>query len=394
LPARFSDIPSREAASRKNVREESYCNLIMPGIPTRGRFLQRTRRAQKVMVLDLGFLGDTIHTLPALWLVRQAYPQAELHMAVAEHVISLMDCVPWLDRVWGYPRFPKHATLRQNLQIVARLRRERFDVLINLNGSDRSSWLTFFSGARERLGRIPRDGGPPFWRRMFTEIVEHSSLVEPSYVQKCRCLEQAGFPHSPAEFHVEIEPDHLQAAGIMPADAGTYFHISPFTTADNRELSPEQLLQVIRLLESEFPEKRWVFSGAPTERERRKMQALLGGMRHKPWKIFPGELNLAQLAAVIQRSALHLSGDTGTLHLALMTGAPSVSWFRPNPGMKAWIPAGTGYQTIVGATGPDAQYLLGIETGELVRAVSTILKRAAPQVPPGTADVARRRSIT
>ena len=67
------------------------------------------------MVLDLGFLGDTVHLLPALWMVRQAYPQAELHCAVAEHVTSLMECVPWVNRVWGYMRYPRHATLRENL---------------------------------------------------------------------------------------------------------------------------------------------------------------------------------------------------------------------------------------------------------------------------------------
>src|SRR5437899_12930329 len=147
---------------------------------TQVAFLQRTSDARKVMVLDLGFLGDTVQTLPALWLVRQAYPQAELHFAVEQNVTSLLECAPWVDRVWGYRRFPKHATLRQNLAIVARLRREKFDVLINLNGSDRSSWLTFFSGAGERLGRLPRDGGPLFWRHMFTEFVEPASLCDPS----------------------------------------------------------------------------------------------------------------------------------------------------------------------------------------------------------------------
>ena len=131
--------------------------MARPDIKT---FLQRTRAAKKVMVLDLGFLGDTVHLLPALWMVRQAYPQAELHVAVSTHVTSLMDCVPWINRTWGYMRFPRHATLRENFQMVAALRREKFDVLINLNGSDRSSWLTFLSGARERLGRVPDDGGP------------------------------------------------------------------------------------------------------------------------------------------------------------------------------------------------------------------------------------------
>jgi len=325
------------------------------------------------MVLDLGFLGDTVHLLPALWKVRQAYPQAELHAAVAEHITSVMGCLPWVDRVWGYARFPKHATLRQNLQMVARLRREAFDVLINLNGSDRSSWLTLLSGARARLGRRPRDGGPPFWRWMFTDFIRYQAATEPVYVQKCRCLELAGFPGGPPEFHVQISAAHLEAARITPAESGTYFHLSPFTTADKKELSPAQFTEVIGRLEEQFPEKRWVLSGAPTERERKKMQALVAGLRRPPWRVFAGELNLVQLAAVIQHSALHLSGDTGTLHLALMTGVPSVSWFRPGPGINVWAPSGDRHRTIVGKAESEAAALTGIDSGELIRAVAEVL---------------------
>ena len=328
------------------------------------------------MVLDLGFLGDTVHLLPALWMVRQAYPQAELHAAVADHIISLMACLPWVNRAWGYPRFPKHATLRQNVQMVARLRKERFDVVINLNGSDRSSWLTFLSGAPARLGRRPRDGGPPFWGRMVTEYVHYNSTTEPVYLQKCRCLEQAGFPFTQAEFHAQIDPVHLETSGINAADAGTYFHLSPFTTADKKELAPEQLAELIGALESRFPEKRWVVSGAPTERERRKMEALVAGLRRKPWKVFAGGLNLVQLAAVIQHSAAHLCGDTGTLHLALMTGAPSISWFRPGPGMRAWAPEGNRHRTLVGTADTEEGALRGVDTNELVRAVAEVLGTA------------------
>src|SRR5208282_838211 len=142
--------------------------------------------------------------------------------------------------------------------------REKFDVVINLNGSDRSSWLTFFSGARERLGRVPGDGGPLFWRQMFTAHVECPPTQEPVYLQKCRCLAKAGFPFVQPEFCVEISPENLRAAEISKADAGTYFHISPFTTADYKELSPAQLAEFIAALAKKFPEKKLVMSCAPT----------------------------------------------------------------------------------------------------------------------------------
>ena len=349
----------------------------MAAIPAQGGFLERTRGATKVMVLDLGFLGDTVHLLPALWIVRQAYPKAELHAVVAEHVLSLMACVPWVDRAWGYPRFPKHATLFQNLRMVARLRKERFDVLINLNGSDRSSWLTFLSGAPARLGRRPRDGGPPFWDRMFTDFVQYNSATEPVFVQRCRCLEEAGFTFTQAEFHAQIDPVLLQAAGIMMADAGTYIHLSPFTTADKKELSPGQIDELIEVLGIRFPEKRWVLSGAPTERERGKMATLVARLRRKPWRVFDGGLNLVELAAVIKHSAVHLCGDTGTLHLALMTGTPTVSWFRSGPGTQVWIPAGDLHRTIFGTAGEEGTALQGVKTDDLATAVAKVL--AAPR---------------
>jgi len=337
------------------------------------QFYARTRTARKVMVLDLGFLGDTVHLLPALWMVRQAYPQAELHAAVAAHITSLMDCVPWVDRTWGYMRYPRHARLRENIQMVWALRREKFDVLINLNGSDRSSWLTFLSGARERLGRVPDDGGPPFWNRMFTARVRQPSDQEPVYVQRCRCLEQAGFPAPPPEFHAQVDPAHLAAAGISPTDRGNYFHLSPFTTADYKELPPEQLAELIRALGEAFPAQKLVLSCAPERRELEKMEKLLAGLPQKPWRVFAGNLNLLQLAAVIQASALHFCGDTGTLHLALMTNTPTVAWFWPNPARSAWLPAGEKHRALVGTNPPEAAHLAGISTAGLVAAAQTVL---------------------
>lgn len=353
--------------------------------PDTKTFLERTRTAKKVMVLDLGFLGDTVHLLPALWMVRQAYPRAELHCTVAEHVTSLMECVPWVNRVWGYMRYPRHATLSENLRMVSRLRRERFDVVINLNGSDRSSWLTFLSGARARLGRQPDDGGPPFWRQMFTAHVQHSFWDEPIYVQRCHCLEKAGFPFTRPEFQVAIDPANLRAAQISDADRGTYFHLSPFTTADYKELSPAQFVELIAALAKTFPQIKLVLSCAPTAREKTKMAELLALLPQKPWRWFAGNLNLMQLAAVIQHSALHLCGDTGTLHLALMTGTRSVSWFWPNPGIRVWVPAGERHRTVMGTNEAGATYLGNVQTGALIQAAQAVL---------GAAETVKRDATT
>jgi len=342
-------------------------------------FYASTRAARKVMVLDLGFLGDTVHLLPALWVVRQAYPQAELHVTVAAHITSVMDCVPWVDRVWGYMRYPRHATLRENLSMVARLRRAKFDVVINLNGSDRSSWLTFLSGASARLGRRPDDGGPLFWKRLFTAHVSHPFAEEPVYLQRCHCLEKAGFPFARAEFHTAVNPAGLGAAEIGADDH--YIHLSPFTTADAKELPPAQLAELIRQLGEKFPHLKIAVSCAPTPRERGKLAELLALLPQRPWRVLAGNLNLVQLAAVIQHSRLHFCGDTGPFHLAVMTRSPTVAWFWPNPGMKQWLPEGKQFRVFVGKHEPGGRFLSGIATADLIVAAA---ESVAMSLPPGT----------
>jgi heptosyltransferase-3 len=336
----------------------------------KGNFFERTRDAKKVMVLDLGFLGDTVHLLPALWTIRQSYPRAELHAAVAAHIAPFMDCVPWVNKIWGYMRYPRHATMRENFEMISNLRREKFDVLINLNGSDRSSWLTFFSGAHERLGRVPENGGPPFWKQMFTAHVECPHHGEPVYLQKCRALALAGFPQMPPEFHVEI------SAANLPKDFSAsekYFHISPFTTADYKELPPEQLVELLGALEKKIPKTKIVLSCAPTEREKNKMAALLDLLPQKPWRVFSGDLNLAQIAAVIKYGALHFCGDTGTLHLAAATRTPTVAWFWPNPALPEWQPRGEMFRVIVVKINPEKKFLDTIATNDLLREAETAL---------------------
>ena len=151
---------------------------------------------------------DMVHSLPALWwCVRPARRRDWFGSGKAHRIVPGMRAMG--GPLWGYPRFPRHATLRKSRHVQ---RMRRVDALINLNGSDRSSWLTFFSGARERLGRAPRGGDAFFWRLRFTETVKHPYSPEPIYVQNCRCLEKVGFPSSPPEFHVEIQPAHLAAA--------------------------------------------------------------------------------------------------------------------------------------------------------------------------------------
>ena len=335
-------------------------------------FYDESRFARRVMLLDLGFLGDSIHLLPALRVLRQAYPEAELHVMVSEHVTKIMEVAPWVDKVWGYPRFPRGPKWYQDFGRIRRLRAANFDAVINLNGSDRSSILTGLSGARWRLGRRPEDGGPAFWSTMFTHIVEHPYKTELISTQRWHCLKKAGFPGAQPEVHPEI-PEAARRSVREKADgAGGWIHISPFTTEDYKELPPGQIAEVLDQLHRRFPGEKIILTCSGHVREQTKMFALLAALNFQPWRVFAGELDLLELAALLQSSRLHLGGDSGGLHVAWMTGVPTVTWFRRYDGLPDWQPVGDRYRSVIGER--TSEGLTDIRTPQIVAMAEDLLK--------------------
>lgn len=319
------------------------------------------RSCRKLLVLDLGFLGDAIHLIPSLWMIRSALPDVRLDVMIADHIKSIFDLTPWLNNVIGYPRFPVGPKWYEDIGRVRYLRKQKYDVVINLNGSDRTSILTYLTGAKFRLGRIP-DRPPLFVKYCFTNMVEVTFLTKPVFQQRCECLEKMGFPHSEIKFPITIPERAQKKIDMELKNVGNFVHISPFTTEDFRELPVEILADAINSLHFEF-----IISCAANEREKSKLESLLKLLQRKPARIFAGNLNIVELTALIRRSCLHLGGDSGALHIALMTDTPSISWFRYYRTNKEWMPQGKIHKQLVGDASPDG--ILGISSDDLVKTI-------------------------
>jgi ADP-heptose:LPS heptosyltransferase len=337
-------------------------------------FYREAKNARKLLVLDLGFLGDTIHLLPALWAIRQAWPVAELHVMVAEHVTSLLDVAPWINQVWGYPRFPKGPKPWQDWDRIRRMRSARFDAILNLNGSDRSSTLTWLSGAPLRLGRCRT-------MTLKNRIFFTHSIVSPGAKtliseQHLELLQTAGLKSTPLEYHISI-PETIrqslaQSLNIPSGSRRALVHVNPFTTQDFKELPIKILASALNQIHRFASDLPMVISCANNERERVKLHKLTNLLDFSPYRVFAGNLSLVELVAVLSMSRLHLGGDSGGLHVAVMTCTPSVSWFRRYDGACEWMPKGLNHSTLIGEQSENG--ILGINATTLVEEAKKLLQ--------------------
>jgi ADP-heptose:LPS heptosyltransferase len=239
------------------------------------------------------------------------------------------------------PRSRGWARLREDISLSRRLRAMRFDLVIDLHGGPRSSWLTWATGARQRIGYDIQGRG---WQ--YTRTVHRPRELKPrhSVVNQWELLAAIdGWPGAapdPARDAVEMAldakadrriADRLRAAGVDGRHTLAVIHVSagnPF-----RRWPEPAFARLVAALASADRSRRIVLSSGPSDRTAAnrivgEARAQLGPERAGQVLEF-GDVNLAELRALVERSGLFVGGDTGPLHIAATTRTPIVGIYGP-----------------------------------------------------------------
>lgn len=87
-------------------------------------FLRRRKEVQKVLVIQLGALGDLLCTTPLFRAIKVTYPHAQMHVLCLQKSSIVLKNNPSVDQVHFYDKTPRRELIRM-------LRQERFDWSIN-----------------------------------------------------------------------------------------------------------------------------------------------------------------------------------------------------------------------------------------------------------------------
>ena len=301
--------------------------------PELNSFLSRTRSARKIIVVDFGFLGDSVHLVPALWEIKRHYPQAEIHTLSATVGAEVLKLAPCVDHAWAFPLTPQSPPWWRHWNIFSQLRREKFDIAFNFNGADRTIVVTRLIGSRWSLAH--EAGRRHFWNRLFIpEWVPRQSRELPIYEQRRQVLAQCGFQLEPARFDLKTPPESIDWS--LPKGL---IHLSVSASTPMKEWPLENWIGLAKKLLQHNPQCHLVATGSGSEREVERIHQLQKAVGDGRLRCFSG-LTIGRLAALLQRCQLHVGLDSGVLHLAVAVGIPTLSIFREYPGMKEWLAGG------------------------------------------------------
>jgi ADP-heptose:LPS heptosyltransferase len=306
-------------------------------------FLERTRNAKKIIVVDFGFLGDSIHLMPALWEIKRHYPGAELHTLSATVGAEALKLAPCVDRAWAFPLTAKSPAWWRHWGIIGALRRENFDVAFNFSGSDRTIFVTALLGARRTLAR--EAGRKHFWNHwLAVDWIERSDAGHPMFEQRRRVLAAAGFALEAARFDLRVPEEARQWAETTFADRPVHLSISASTPV--KEWPLENWIELVQMLLKKKPALRIVATAGSNPREQERLRKLAGAAGSGRLQCIES-VGIARLAALLQRCRLQIGADSGATHLAMALGAPTLTVFRQYSGLPEWMPVGKEHRHLI-----------------------------------------------
>lgn len=271
---------------------------------------------QRILVIKLRAIGDVLLSTPVIQNLREHFPDARIDFLTEQFAADVVSGNPWLSNVITFDR-----ERESSVGLVTRIRRMRYDLIIDLFCNPRSALITALSGSLCRVG-FPFRGRKYAYNMVVPPRGREVHNVEFN-LDALRRLDipvihfQPHFPLTTAvrEFAEEwLRSEHLDAkpvVGLSPTGGW----------ATKRWVSFAQLGDVI----AEKYGASILLLWGPGEED--AALAIQQKMKH-PATLIP-KTSLLQLGAVIERCSYIVSNDSGPMHIAAALDVPTLGIFGP-----------------------------------------------------------------
>ena len=279
---------------------------------------------QKFLVIQTAFIGDVVLATALIEKLHDHFPDARIDFLVRKGNEALLTGHPYLNEVLIWDK--KRHKLQNLWRLIRRIRRTKYDKVINVQRFAATGLLTAFSGAAEKIGF---DKNPLSF--LFTRKVPHivSTSGAPLHeVDRNQRLIAAFTDDRPAKPRLYPSTDDLNK--VRPYKGRPYITVSPASVWFTKQYPPEKWAAFLR----EVPASYTVYLlGAPSDKQLcDQIRALAGAdpstasvagtRRAEDITILSGQLSFLQSAALMKEASMNYVNDSAPMHFASAVNAP------------------------------------------------------------------------
>jgi ADP-heptose:LPS heptosyltransferase len=297
---------------------------------------------RNILVLDLGQLGDVVLSLPALAALRARFPEARITVTCGLAAAQIVEMSGAADRLLPVDRValrdgPKTRSIARIFGLVRRVRRERFDLAIDLHSFWETNLLGFLSGAPARLFSDRRDRTLASLATMRAPREDRSRHLVDRYLG---VLAPLGIHDAPRVPRLKTRPEDDAAVAALLRERGATAErplagFFPGAGAPDKRWPLGSFGEAASVLEKQDGLRPVVILGPEEGAIAREAQSTFPAS-----SIILGGLTLSQLASLAARLVVLVSNDTGPMHVAAAVGTPVVMLSNEFPGHELYAPVG------------------------------------------------------
>lgn len=297
----------------------------------------------KILIVKPSSLGDVVHSLPFLNAIDTCFPQAEIHWVIAKGLEGLLEGHPMIERLiiinkdlWKQITLVGN-TLKEIRELFSQLRREKYDMVIDLQGLLRSGLITWATDAPVRVGfSEAREGSRLFYTKKVTggkEIHAVERYMKVAAELGCEDLDRV-FPFPPS--------DGSDSEVKKLAGPGPYAVLVPGARWKTKVWPAESFGKVAAMLPL-----RSVVVGGDADRVIADEVVLNSGGKARS---LAGQTGLRTLTEIMRTAKVVITNDSGPMHIAAALNIPVIAIFGPtSPGRTG--PYGAGHVVLQSKAG-------------------------------------------
>jgi lipopolysaccharide heptosyltransferase II len=277
---------------------------------------------ENILIARLSSIGDIILTTPLVRCVRLKYPDARISFLVKKKFASLVINNPHINEVLTYNDSAGKSELAR---ITREIKHKRFDWFIDIHKSLRTSYIRL----NIRFPELTSYNKRILLRTLLIRLgINRFKSVKPVYLKYFEAVESQGVEYDNLGTEVFFSTgDALFVDTLLHTEGFSekkkLIVICPGASFANKQWLPDRFAEVADSLRCNTDNK-IVLLGGPADVT--LCDGIISQMKSNAVN-FAGKLSLLQSAALLKKSSLVITNDSGMMHLAQSQKRPVVAIF-------------------------------------------------------------------
>lgn len=289
----------------------------------------------KILIVQLYQIGDVVLTTPIPREIKKKYPGAEIHFLTTPLSASVLKYDKNIDKIITINR---DKNLLNTLRLINKIRKEKYDYILDFQNNPRTMWLSLFSKAKYKVTYA-------YSKRKFA----YNKLIEPvkGTATEIKCSLLKALNISDYDIRPVLYPGEQELAKVKnyldENNIKDFVVISPTHKGDTRRWPLENYLKLAEYI-YENTSFKIIFSYAPNE-----LDYIEKIKKHKLYNIafFTPFFSLNEFVGLMSFAKFHTGNDSSPFHITVslkkpsfvILGASSEGWIFPSNEYR-WVRKG------------------------------------------------------